>query len=71
MRYTVLMDKNESRGYTVTVPTLPGCISQGDNWDKALKNIEEAITGYIETLKLLKKSVPVEVKVTLKDPVVV
>ena len=70
MRYTVLMDKNESGGYTVTVPSLPGCISQGDNWDEALKNIEEAITGYIETLKILKKPVPVEVEVTLKDPVV-
>lgn len=70
MHYTVLMDKNESGGYTVTVPSLPGCISQGDNWDEALKNIEEAITGYIETLKILKKPVPVEVEVTLKDPVV-
>ncbi len=70
MRYTVLMDKNESGGYTVTVPSLPGCISQGDNWDDALKNIEEAISGYIETLKILKKPVPVEVEVTLKDPVV-
>jgi len=59
MRYTVLMDKNESGGYTVTVPSLPGCISQGDTCDEALKNIEEAITGYIETLKLLKKPVPV------------
>lgn len=58
MRYTVLMDKNESGGYTVTVPSLPGCISQGDTWDEARKNIEEAITGYIETLKILKKPVP-------------
>jgi antitoxin HicB len=70
MRYTVLMDKNESGGYTVTVPSLPGCVSQGDNWDEALKNIEEAIAGYIETLKILKKPVPVEVEVTLKNPVV-
>jgi predicted RNase H-like HicB family nuclease len=70
MRYTVLMDKNEIGGYTVTVPSLPGCISQGDNWDEALKNIEEAISGYIETLKILKKPVPVEVEVTLKNPVV-
>lgn len=67
MRYTVLMDKNESGGYTVTVPSLPGCISQGETWDEALKNIEEAIAGYVETLKILKKPVPVEVKVTLKD----
>ena len=70
MRYTVLMDKNESGGYTVTVPSLPGCISQGDTWDEAQKNIEEAIAGYIETLKILKKPVPVEVEVTIHDPVV-
>jgi len=70
MRYTVLVDKNEGGGYTVTVPALPGCISQGETWDEALANIEEAITGYSETLKILKKPVPVEVEVTLKDPVV-
>ena len=70
MRYTVLMDKHESGGYTVTVPSLPGCISQGDTWEEALKNIEEAIAGYIETLKILKKPVPVEVKVTIKDTII-
>ena len=70
MRYTVLMDKNESGGYTVTVPSLPGCISQGDTWEEALKNIEEAIAGYVETLKILKKPVPVEVKVTIKDTII-
>jgi len=70
MRYTVLMDKNERGGYTVTVPSLPGCISQGETWEEALKNIEEAIAGYIETLKILKKPVPVEVQVTIKDTVI-
>ena len=67
MRYTVLMDKNESGGYTVTVPSLPGCVSQGDSRDEALKNIENAIAGYSETLKMLKKPVPVEVEVTIED----
>jgi antitoxin HicB len=70
MRYTVLMNRNEEGGHTVTVPALPGCISEGADWDSALKNIEEAITGYIETLAILKKPVPVEVEVKLKDPVV-
>lgn len=64
------MNKNETGGYTVTVPAIPGCISEGNSWDEALANIEEAISGYIETLKILKKPVPVEVEVTLKDPVV-
>jgi antitoxin HicB len=70
MRYTVLMNRNEDGGYTVTVPALPGCISEGEDWDSVLKNIGEAITGYIETLSILKKPVPVEVEVKLKDPVV-
>jgi predicted RNase H-like HicB family nuclease len=70
MCYTVLMDRNTNGSYTVTVPALKGCVSQGDSWDEALKNIEEAIAGYIETLRILKKPVPVEVEVTLKDPVV-
>jgi predicted RNase H-like HicB family nuclease len=65
MRYTVLMDKNESGGYTVTVPSLPGCISEGETLEEALKNIEEAIAGYSETLKILKKPVPGEVKDTI------
>jgi predicted RNase H-like HicB family nuclease len=64
------MNKNEDGSFTVTVPALPGCISEGADWDTALKNIEEAITGYIETLTILKKPVPVEVEVKLKDPVV-
>ena len=70
MRYTVLMNRNEDGGYTVTVPALPGCVSEGEDWDSALKNIGEAITGYIETLSLLEKPVPVEVEVKLKDAVV-
>ncbi len=70
MRYTVLMERNTNGSYTVTVPALQGCISQGETWDEALKNIEEAITGFIETLRILKKPVPVEVEVTVKDPVV-
>ncbi|MCX6690585.1 MAG: type II toxin-antitoxin system HicB family antitoxin [Methanoregula sp.] len=70
MRYTVLMNKNDEGGYTVTVPSLPGCISEGADWDEALKNIEDAIAGYIETLKILKKPVPVEVEVKFKTPVV-
>lgn len=70
MRYTVLMNRNDDGRYTVTVPALPGCVSEGEDWDSALKNIGEAITGYIETLSILKKPVPVEVEVKLKDAVI-
>ena len=59
------MEKNEDGGYTVTVPSLPGCISEGSTWDEALAEIEEAISGYIEVAKKLGKPIPVEVTVPM------
>ena len=48
MRYTVLLQRESDGGYVATVPALPGCVSQGDTRDEALKNIEEAAELYIE-----------------------
>lgn len=67
LRYTVMMEKNEEGGYTVTVPSLPGCISEGSDWDEALENIEEAIAGYVEVAKKLGKAIPVEVTISLNS----
>ena len=49
-KYRVLLDPNELGGYTVTVPLLPGCISEGDTREEALANIREAIELYVESL---------------------
>ncbi len=49
--YKVIFEPQEEGGYTVTVPSLPGCISEGDTYDEALANIKEAITLYIESLQ--------------------
>ncbi len=67
VKYTVLVEKNEEGGYTVVVPSLPGCITQGDTWQEAMANAREAIAGYIEALKDIGKPVPVElpIEVTL------
>jgi predicted RNase H-like HicB family nuclease len=50
-QFTAIFEKNEDGGYTVTVPSLPGCISEGDTFDEALKDIKEAITLYLEVMK--------------------
>jgi antitoxin HicB len=50
--FKVVLEKNDSNGYTVTVPALPGCVTQGKNKDEALARIREAIQGYLETLEL-------------------
>ena len=63
LKYTVLMEKNEDDGYKVTVPSLPGCISEGDTWDEAIANITEAIEGYLEVLDDFHRPIPVEITI--------
>jgi predicted RNase H-like HicB family nuclease len=58
--YKVIFEPQEEGGYTVTVPSLPGCISEGDTYDKALANIQEAIALYLESLKADGLPVPEE-----------
>ncbi len=50
MRQVILIPDLEEGGYVVEVPSLPGCISEGDTIDEALENIKDAIRGYIESL---------------------
>jgi len=51
MRYTVILQKEEDGGYVATVPVLPGCVSQGDTREEALRNIEEASEVYVEDVR--------------------
>jgi len=48
MRLKVVLERSDEGGYTVFVPSLPGCISEGETVDEALKNIQEAIELYLE-----------------------
>ncbi len=54
MKLQVILEPSDEGGYTIYVPALPGCISEGDNIDEALKNITEAIELYLEPKLLLK-----------------
>ena len=51
MKLQVILEPSDEGGYTVSVPALPGCISEGDNIDEALANIQEAIKLYLEPLE--------------------
>ncbi|MBS3946514.1 MAG: type II toxin-antitoxin system HicB family antitoxin [Melioribacter sp.] len=51
MTLKVILEKSDDGGYTVYVPSLPGCISEGDNESEALKNIKEAIELYLEPVE--------------------
>ncbi|MGL5035827.1 MAG: type II toxin-antitoxin system HicB family antitoxin [Microcystaceae cyanobacterium] len=48
MKLQIILEPSEEGGYTVIVPALPGCISEGDSLDEAVTNIQEAIELYLE-----------------------
>ncbi len=51
MKLQVVLEPSEEGGFTAIVPALPGCISEGDSREAALKNIEEAIRLYLEPVE--------------------
>ncbi len=58
MKYRVLIEQDEDGVFIAEVPSLPGCISQGYTRKEALRNIQEAITVYIESLKAHNEPIP-------------
>ena len=48
MELKIVLEEKEEGGYTVYVPALPWCISQGDTLEGAVKNIKEAILLYLD-----------------------
>jgi predicted RNase H-like HicB family nuclease len=48
MKLKVVLEPSDDGGFTVYVPSLPGCISEGDTKEQALANIKEAIELYLE-----------------------
>ena len=50
MKFQVVLEPCDDGGYTIYVPSLPGCISEGDSKEEALTNIKEAIQLYLEVI---------------------
>ena len=48
--YTILIERAEEGGYVVTVPRLPGCVTQGETLEEARAMAADAIEGYLESL---------------------
>ena len=51
MRLKVVLEPSDEGGYTIYVPALPGCLSEGDTEEEALTNIQEAISLYLEPVE--------------------
>ncbi|MFN5539025.1 MAG: type II toxin-antitoxin system HicB family antitoxin [Candidatus Melainabacteria bacterium] len=60
MKFNIVLELDEDGGYSVSVPALDGCFTQGKTKDEALANAKEAILCYLEGLQKLNniKSLP-------------
>ena len=61
LKYTAIFEPDrEDGGYVVSIPALPGCLSQGETFEEAAVNIKEAAELYLEVLKEKNEEIPVE-----------
>jgi antitoxin HicB len=60
--YTAFFEANEHGGYTVTVPSLPGLVTEGRDLNNAREMAKDAIRCYIEGLKKARQEIPVEME---------
>ncbi len=58
LKYDVVFEEQLEGGYTAIVPSLPGCISEGDTFEKAKDNIADAIKLYLEDLEADGEEIP-------------
>lgn len=58
MKYRIVIEKDEDGAFVVECPSLPGCISQGKTKEEAIRNIKDAMTGYLESLKKHDEPIP-------------
>ena len=60
LSYRIILRKEPEGGFTVIVPSLPGCVTYGDTIEKAIEMAKEAIELYIESLKEHGEEIPTD-----------
>ena len=58
MKYRIFIEQDENDIYIAECPSLPGCVAQGKTRDAAVENIQDAIKGYLESLKKHNEPIP-------------
>ena len=58
MKYRIIIEEDKDGAFVVECPSLPGCISQGKARKEAIENIQDAIPGYLESLKKHGEPIP-------------
>lgn len=58
MKFRVVIEQDEDGMFVASCPSLPGCLSQGSTRDEAMRNIREAMEGYLESLAMHGDPIP-------------
>jgi predicted RNase H-like HicB family nuclease len=58
MKFRIVVEPDEDGVFVATVPSLPGCVSQGVTREEALQNVREAIEGYVDSLRERNEPIP-------------
>jgi antitoxin HicB len=58
--YKILLHKEPEGGFTVSVPSLPGCVTYGEDIDEAMAMAKEAVELYIEELQSRGENIPAD-----------
>ena len=69
LRYTAVFEPCEEGGFTVTVPKLPGLVTEGDTYEEALSMVKDAIKGYLKLLNSQGEAAPEPDEKTFSTPV--
>ena len=67
MKFRVLIEQDEDGMFVAEVPSLPGCISQGRTREDAIRNAQEAIVAYLESLKAHGDPIPPAIEEEVVD----
>lgn len=60
LKYTVIFEPAEEGGYVASVPSLPGCMTQGETFEETVLMVQDAISGYLRVLKEEGQEIPYE-----------
>jgi len=58
VKFRVVIEQDEDGMFVASCPSLPGCLSQGSTRDEAMRNIREAMEGYLESLAMHGDPIP-------------
>jgi predicted RNase H-like HicB family nuclease len=70
MKFRIIIQQDEDGVFVSECPNLPGCISQGKTREEAIENIQDAIKGYVESLKKHNEPIPPSIQEEIIEVVV-